>query len=54
MGKKYHLFEVFGIELEYMLVNNSSLKVAPIVDELLTLKNGTLTDDIDNGTIACC
>lgn len=52
MGKKYHLFEVFGIELEYMLVNNSSLKVAPIVDELLTLKNGTLTDDIDNGTIA--
>jgi carboxylate-amine ligase len=52
MGKKYHLFEVFGIELEYMLINNSSLKVTPIVDELLTLKNGKLTDDIDNGTIA--
>ena len=52
MAKKYHLFEVFGIELEYMLVNNSSLKVAPIVDELLTLKNGTLTDDIDNGNVA--
>ncbi|MGB5419178.1 glutamate-cysteine ligase family protein [Algibacter sp.] len=52
MGKKYHLFEVFGIELEYMLVNNSSLKVTPIVDELLTLKNGRLTDDIDNGDVA--
>lgn len=36
MGKKYHLFEVFGIELEYMLVNNSNFKVAPIVDQLLT------------------
>lgn len=50
--KKYHLFEVFGIELEYMLVQNSSLKVAPIVDTLLTKKNGTLTSDIDNGDIA--
>lgn len=52
MGKKYHLFEVFGIELEYMLVNNSDLKVKPIVDELLTLKNGSLSADVDNGTIA--
>lgn len=52
MGKKYHLFEVFGIELEYMLVNISNLKVSPSVDKLLTLKNGVLTDDIDNGAIA--
>lgn len=50
--KKYHLFEVFGIELEYMLVYNSNLKIAPIVDTLLTKKNGTLTSDIDNGDIA--
>lgn len=52
MGKKYHLFEVFGIELEYMLVNNSSLRVTPIVDTLLSSKHGKLTDDIDNGDIA--
>ncbi|MEW4924297.1 glutamate-cysteine ligase family protein [Algibacter sp. 2305UL17-15] len=52
MGKKYHLFEVYGIELEYMLVNTSNLSVMPIVDELLTAKNGALTSDIDNGTIA--
>lgn len=49
---KYHLFEVYGIELEYMLVNSSNLKVAPIVDVLLTKKNGTLTSDIENGHIA--
>lgn len=52
MGKKYHLFEVFGIELEYMLIDASSFKIAPIVDTLLTAKNGTLTSDIDNGTVA--
>ncbi|TXD53269.1 MULTISPECIES: glutamate-cysteine ligase family protein [unclassified Polaribacter] len=52
MGKKYHLFEVYGIELEYMVVQKSSLKVAPIVDALLTTKNGALTSDIENGAIA--
>ena len=52
MAKKYHLFEVYGIELEYMLVNSNSFKVAPIVDVLLTKKNGELTSDVDNGTVA--
>ena len=47
MGKKYHLFEVFGIELEYMLINSSTFKVAPIVDTLLIQKAGKLTADID-------
>ena len=52
MAKKYHLFEVYGIELEYMLINALTLNVNPIVDKLLTVKNGTLTSDIDNGAIA--
>ena len=52
MGKKYKLFEVYGIELEYMLINDTSFKVAPIVDTLLTKKNGELTSDIENGAIA--
>lgn len=47
----YHLFEVFGIELEYMLVKTSDLKVSPIVDKLLTKKNGSLTSDVANGKI---
>ncbi|WP_081211216.1 carboxylate-amine ligase [Salegentibacter sediminis] len=47
----YHLFEVFGIELEYMLVKNESLEVNPIVDQLFIKKNGSLTADIDNGEI---
>ncbi|RAJ13467.1 glutamate-cysteine ligase family protein [Olleya aquimaris] len=52
MATKYHLFEVYGIELEYMLINSNSFKVAPIVDTLLTKKNGVLTSDVDNGEIA--
>ena len=52
MSKKHHLFEVYGIELEYMLVNNFNFKIAPIVDQLLTQKAGELTSDVDNGVIA--
>jgi len=52
MNKKYHLFDVYGIELEYMLVQQSDLKIAPIVDVLLTKKKGQLTSDIVNGKIA--
>lgn len=47
----YHLFEVYGIELEYMLVNTFNLKVNPIVDKLMILKNGSITSDISNGKI---
>ncbi len=48
---KYHLFEVFGIELEYMLVKKQQLKVAPIVDQLINSKMGYVTADVDNGAI---
>ncbi|MCG9972425.1 glutamate-cysteine ligase family protein [Christiangramia crocea] len=47
----YHLFEVYGIELEYMLVRRADFKVNPIVDKLLTKKNGSLTSDVENGRI---
>lgn len=51
-NRKYHLFEVVGIELEYMLVNAENLSVISAVDEILTEKNGSLTSDIDNGEIS--
>ena len=47
----YHLFEVYGIELEYMLVHKKGLKVNPVVDELMALKTGQITSDVDNGEI---
>ncbi len=46
-----HLFEAFGVELEYMVVNRQTLRVAPVVDRLLkgaaTLRFATLPDDED-------
>ncbi|MDO6737838.1 glutamate-cysteine ligase family protein [Wenyingzhuangia sp. 2_MG-2023] len=51
MSANYHLFEVFGIELEYMLVDTTTMNVSPKVAELLTAKNGVLIDDIENGAI---
>lgn len=50
--KKHHLFEVFGIELEYMLVEKSNGKVSPIVDQLMRAKTGEIVSDVDNGKIA--
>ncbi|SDG97635.1 carboxylate-amine ligase [Psychroflexus sediminis] len=48
---KYHLFDVFGIELEYMLVHASTGKIQASVDELMKLKTGSIVSDVDNGSI---
>ncbi|UJH91568.1 glutamate-cysteine ligase family protein [Antarcticibacterium sp. 1MA-6-2] len=47
----YRLFEVFGIELEYMLAGTKDLKVAPVTDQLIKLKTGEISSDVDNGKI---
>lgn len=55
MSKKespLHLFEGYGIEMEYMLVKEPNLQVYPIVDTLLTQVAGELVDDIERGEIA--
>ena len=52
MGQKYHLFEVYGIELEYMLVSKKTFKVQSSVDTLFVAKTGEYVSDVDNGDIA--
>ncbi|MBL7663889.1 MAG: hypothetical protein JNM93_02060 [Bacteriovoracaceae bacterium] len=48
MSSKYSLFDVYGIEAEYMIVDQKSLKIKTISDTLLTdLNDGELTDDIE-------
>jgi len=47
----YHLFQGFGIELEYMIVDKDSLQVKPIVDELLKHELGAIGSDFENGMI---
>ncbi len=47
-----HLFEGFGIELEYMIVDRDTLDVAPIADRLLEAAAGNLSGDHEDGPIA--
>ncbi len=48
---KYRLFEVTGIELEYMIVDRDTLKVCPIADLVMQDKSGEFAADIVNGKI---
>lgn len=48
---KLHLFEGFGIELEYMIVDRESLDVKPIADKLLSHAAGEPSSDFDDGLI---
>lgn len=47
-----HLFEAFGLELEYMVVDRESLDIRPIADSLFRDFSGTQVSDVDNGPIA--
>lgn len=47
-----HLFEGFGIELEYMIVDSATLSVRPIADELLRTVGGGYEMEVALGEIA--
>ncbi|WP_437227437.1 glutamate-cysteine ligase family protein [Planctomicrobium sp. SH661] len=47
-----HLFEAFGIELEYMIVDATSLDVRPISDHVLRDEQGQPVSDVDHGGIS--
>jgi carboxylate-amine ligase len=48
-----HLFQGFGIELEYMIVDLDTLQVKPIADELIRFASGTdeYVEDYVNGPV---
>lgn len=48
---RIHLFQGYGVELEYMLVDRDSLKIRPITDELLKHELGSYGSDFENGVI---
>ena len=48
---KYNLFDVYGIELEYMIVDKKSLDVNPITDRLIHDITGTYVNDVECGDI---
>ncbi len=52
MKKKLGLFEGFGVELEYMVVDKDSLRAKPIVDEVIKEVAGEYVSDYEEEEIA--
>lgn len=50
--KPLHLFEGFGVELEYMIVQRDTLQVLPITDKLIYDEVGEYLSDVEFGDIA--
>ena len=48
---RYHLFEGFGVELEYMIVDRDTLEAKPIADELLKHELNSYGSDFENGIV---
>lgn len=48
---RYHLFQGFGVELEYMIVDRDTLAVKPIADEVLKHELGSYESDFENGIV---
>lgn len=49
--KPYSLFEVAGIELEYMVVDRDTLRASPSVDQLFKEVTGQITGDVERGEV---
>ncbi len=50
--KPLHLFEGYGVELEYMIVQRDTLQVSPITDQLIWEEVGAYVSDVEFGEIA--
>lgn len=48
---RLHLFQAFGIELEYMIVDKTTLAILPITDDLLKHAIGKYGGDYENGIV---
>ena len=46
-----HLFQAYGVELEYMIVDKNTLDVKPIADELIRAASGSYADEFENGNV---
>ena len=48
----YHLFEVVGVEIEYIIVDRATLRVQPVADELIRAACGRIESEIEMGPLA--
>jgi gamma-glutamyl:cysteine ligase YbdK (ATP-grasp superfamily) len=47
-----HLFQGFGVELEYMIVDADTLAVLPVADEVLRAVAGEYVSDVERGPVS--
>ena len=50
--KPLHLFEAFGVEMEYMIVKNDTLEILPISDKVIYDVAGKFDADVELGDMA--
>jgi carboxylate-amine ligase len=48
---RIHLFQAYGIELEYMIVDRDTLRIKPIADELIKAETGNYVNDVVNDSV---
>ena len=51
MNTKIRIFQRYGIELEYMIVDKDTMVVKPITDELFKKVIGDYRNEIDRGIV---
>ena len=51
---RYGLFDVFGVEIEEMIVDSTTLDVRPFADRVLVDPEGAIVSDIRRGPITWC
>jgi gamma-glutamyl:cysteine ligase YbdK (ATP-grasp superfamily) len=49
---EFRLFEVYGIEIEYMIVDSDRLSVLPVTDEVLRVVAGEYSDEVEMGALS--
>jgi hypothetical protein len=49
MSRRWHLFEVTDIEIEYMIANAESMVVKPVAEMLLQNPDGAVVSDVNRG-----
>ena len=52
MSKRLHLFEAYGVELEYMIVDKDTLEIKPIAEVLLTNTAGVVEGEMEKDMTA--
>jgi glutamate---cysteine ligase / carboxylate-amine ligase len=48
---RIHLFQGYGVELEYMIVDRDTLKVKPVADKLIKQEIGSYENEVVNGKV---